>query len=246
MTAVQQQRGEQTEYDAGWDGRRFGHHDGRDLARMTLAHVPLPEFTAHSVGRFRYQCRLLDLVCEIPGDVVECGVGKGRSLLLWAHGLQEGPARRLWAFDSFAGFPEPGPEDDSPRRARKGEWAKATVSSIQQLLLAAGLHTEWVRANVTLVPGYFEDSLHKYTGDRIALLHIDADLYKSYQDVFEQLGPRVAPGGIIAVDEYMNTWEHFPFPGARKAIDEFIARTGAVLHRDEQFGKYYLRLPAES
>jgi O-methyltransferase len=232
-------------YNGGWDRRRFGHLDGRDLARMTLSHVPLPEFTAHSVNRFRYQCRLLDQVAAVPGDVVECGVGKGRSLLLWAHALQEGPRRRLWGFDSFAGFPEPGPEDESPRRARKGEWAKATVASVQQMLLASGLSTEWTRANVTLVAGYFEDSLHKYTGDRIALLHVDADLYKSYQDVFAQLGPKLAAGGIVAVDEYMNTWEHYPFPGARKAVDEFIGKTGAVLERDEHFGKYYLRVPAE-
>jgi hypothetical protein len=244
VTDQDQDRAADAAYNGGWDRRRFGHQDGRDLARMTLSHVPLPEFTAHTVNRFRYQSRLLDQLARISGDVVECGVGKGQSLLLWAHALQGGPRRRLWGFDSFMGFPEPGPEDASPRRARKGDWAKASIASIQQMLLAAGLDTEWVRANLTLVQGYFEDSLDKYTGDRIALLYIDADLYKSYQDVFSQLGPKVAAGGIIAVDEYMNTWEHYPFPGAKQAIDEYVDKTGAVLERDPEFGKYYLRVPA--
>jgi hypothetical protein len=224
--------------------RELGHHDGRDLARNALKHISLPEFTEHNVNRFLYQSRLVSLVADVPGDVVECGVGKGRSLLLWAHALyRERRDRDLWAFDSFEGFPEPTPEDDSPRRSRKGEWAVCTLPEIQDRLLASGLPAEWLRARVTIVRGYFDESLHKHTGESIALLYIDADLYSSYISVFEQLADKVASGGVIAFDEYMGTWEHYPFPGAKQAIDEYLARTGWELRRDREFGKYYVVKP---
>ena len=57
---------------------------------------------------------------------------------------------------------------------------------------------------------------------------------------------KVVPGGIIAFDEYMGTWEHESFPGARQAIDEFLTGRGLnpeTIERDQGFGKYYFVKP---
>ncbi len=157
----------------------------------------------------------------------------------------EGRQRHIWGFDSFEGFPEPTQEDASPRQAQKGEWDVASMQKIHEMLVSAGLSYHWICSTITLVKGFFEESLPKYMGKQIALLHIDADLYQSYKTALETLYDKVAKGGVIALDEYMGTFDHYNFPGAKKAVDEFLAGRGIKVDivRDEASGKYYFVKP---
>jgi len=41
----------------------------------------------------------------------------------------------------------------------------------------------------------------------------------------------------------MGTWEHYNFPGAKKAIDEYFSDLGVGILRDPAFGKYYVVKP---
>lgn len=208
------------------------------------ASLPLPILSATTAGRFLYYRRLFAIAADCEGDVVECGVGKGQTLLMWAAlAYDEAKHRQVWGFDSFEGFPLPTVEDTSPRNWRQGEWAVSTPNSIRELFVKAGYPTEWFRAHVTLVKGFFGESLTKYTGERIALLHLDVDLYESYRDCLMQLYDKVAPGGVIAFDEYMGTFEYINAPGGRQAIDEFLSARGVSVQRDPVFGKYYARKP---
>ncbi len=176
------------------------------------------------------------LVADIPGTIVECGVGKGRTFLFFTHlASRESRGRTVWGFDSFGGFPEPAPEDDSARKPRKGEWSGTSPDDILRILHIAGVSPDFIRTNVKLVPGFFDKSLAGYDRSPIALLHIDADLYQSYRDVFRVLEPLVVPGGVILFDEYNeDRW-----PGASKAVDEYLAQTGKTL-RTTSSGKYYV------
>lgn len=203
-----------------------------------------PLTNLHHMRRFLYQTRLLDQIRVVAGDLVECGVGHGFSLLFWAIvTFYEGPpSRHLWGFDSFEGFPEPTPEDAGPRHPQKGEFA-VSLEDVEKLLLFAGLPQAWLDARVTLVKGYFEDTLPKYSGGQIALLHADADLYASYKTILTELYPQVVPGGLVVFDEYMGTWDHERWPGAKKAIDEYFAGQDVSIRCDEAYGKYYLVKP---
>ncbi|MBW3589266.1 MAG: TylF/MycF family methyltransferase [Actinobacteria bacterium] len=220
----------------------------RDVANEQSPVAPqlaLPPLDLTNASRLLYHKRLFDLITNVEGDIVECGVGIGTTLLMWASLiLDEGGSRRLWGFDSFQGFPEPAPEDESPRQWKKGEWAYATAKDIQDLLIAARCSAEWVRAKVTLVPGYLEETLPGYTGDRIALLHLDVDLYESYAVCLKTLYQSVMPRGIICFDEYRGTFEALSAPGASQAIDEFLRDQGLSIQRDPSFGKYYVVKPA--
>ena len=196
------------------------------------------------VGRFLYIKRLFDEVSELEGDIVECGVGRGNTFHFWAILCHDSTKlRRLWGFDSFEGIPEPTLEDVSPRNLKKGEIGRGTLKGVLAMLVHSGLSPGWVRSRVTLVRGFFDESLSKYTGEQIALLHIDVDLYESYKIVLEMLYDKVVPGGIIMFDEYMGTIEHEHFPGAKKAVDEFFADLDVRIERDVAFGKYYLVKP---
>ena len=65
---------------------------------------------------------------NVDGDIVECGVGRGRSLItlasLYKYELFKNKKykRNIYALDSFNGFPEPSIHDKSFRNPKKGEW----------------------------------------------------------------------------------------------------------------------------
>lgn len=206
--------------------------------------LPSSELNVANLARFLYFRRRFEEVKNLNGDIVECGVGQGESLFMFAFLIrEEGKSRKLWGFDSFEGFPEPTPEDTSPRRPKKGDWNETSVYAVREQLLHNGLDTEFVRAQVTLVKGYFDTTVTKYSGGKIALLHLDVDLYASYQTTLNALYPKVMSGGAILFDEYMGTTEHLHFPGARQAIDEYLGDTCTAIQRDMLTGKYYLKKP---
>jgi len=199
-------------------------------------------------GHFRtafYLSKLLSQIKEIEGDIVECGVGKGGSLrILSTYTYFEGPENRdCWGFDSFEGFPEPSTEDfrpDKPNQAKRGEICVPMASCLGKLQDA--LPNDWIERRVKLVKGFFEDTLHQFSGKRIAFLHVDADLYGSYKSVLRELYPKVAHGGIVAFDDY-NLQDKHPWPGANKAVDEFVEANGLKLNHDGAYDKYFIKKP---
>ena len=183
------------------------------------------------------------MVADVDGTIVECGVARGESLLmLTLLANAEGKGREVWAFDSFEGFPEPSVHDVSPRRVQKGERA-VDVESVCKLLRDGGVPQAFMTTKVTLVKGFFEETLADYRGGRIALLHLDVDLYESYRCALRQLQPEVAPGGVTAFDEYLGTFDRINWPGARKAIDEYFGKDISRITKDTSSGKYYLVKP---
>lgn len=200
--------------------------------------LPVPMMALKNSKRLLYQQRLFNKISNIEGDVVECGVGWGVSFLLWATlCLDEAEGRSLYGFDSFEGFPVPTEEDHSPRMPRKGQWSVATPESTLRLLHEVGFKQAWLNDHVSLIKGYFHNTLHLYQGKSIALLHIDVDLYDSYKVVLEALYDKVAPGGVIAFDEYLESEKKWP--GACKAIDEFFQDKPFTPIHDIKFNKYY-------
>ena len=93
-----------------------------------------------------------------------------------------------------------------------------------------------IHDRVRLIKGFFDKTLPQYEG-RIALLHLDGDLYESYKVSLETLYEKVAPGGIIMFDEYLDQ----RWPGATKAIDEFFSgKPEKVVPHDKCTWKYHV------
>ncbi len=165
---------------------------------------------------------LVEQIADVSGDVVECGVADGVSLatlasLLKAHGQD----RHVWGFDSWAGLPSPSGADlGDGSVAASGLFSHSSTGKVRDELLAYGLTGDEIARTVTLVPGFFSETLPHHRKGRIALLHVDVDLYQSYLDCLTNLWEQVEVGGIVAFDEYgdSDAW-----PGARRAIDEFFA-----------------------
>src|SRR3989344_1004488 len=190
------------------------HKSGFDVVRY-----PTIPFDVRRMKLLLYLNFLFGKLQNVPGDIVECGVGKGRSFLFLSFlAYSEGKSRTLWGFDSFAGFPEPSKNDSSDRNPKKGEWSGTHPDDIVAILKHAGIPEQFIQGNTKLIPGYFENTIQEYNGKKIALLHIDADLYDSYVVVLKKLFPFVSKGGIVLFDEYNEA----RWPGAKQAVDEFL------------------------
>src|SRR5262245_10322971 len=71
-------------------------------------------------ARPRPYLQLLQRAAELDGDVIECGVYQGKTLLRMATWLKDGGIRKtIHGLDSFDGFPSGSitPADLSPRRS---------------------------------------------------------------------------------------------------------------------------------
>ena len=102
---------------------------------------------------------------NLPGDIVECGVGYSRTFQVLACLLrkEENPSRTLYGFDSFEGFPEPHLEDKSSRNPKKGEWRVLTPEQLHRILVQLRLGEEFVDSRIRIVRGFFEDTLPEQT-----------------------------------------------------------------------------------
>jgi O-methyltransferase len=212
---------------------------GDELARAGSVGVRIDE---EWVERFLWFERLLEQVEGVEGDVVECGVAGGSSLAMLASLVRRrGGGRHLFGLDNWRGLPEPQPMDSGPGSvAERGMFSWASPELVRRELRAHGFRADEFDLVVTLIPGPFGDTLPRLQTSP-ALVHVDADLYESYRLALVCLWPRLTVGGIVAFDEYE---EHERWPGARRAVDEFLAGLAAgsaELARDDRIGKWYAR-----
>lgn len=143
--------------------------------------------------------------------------------------------RHIFGFDSFEGFPEPQAEDNPERHGIKAGRYKTNESSVITHLLESGISQEFINSKLSLIKGYFNETIKEYNGG-IALLHLDSDLYQSYKDCLEHFYPLVVKGGIIAFDEYQSG---DIYPGCKKAVDEYFNGKEKIL-KSEIIDRYYI------
>lgn len=192
-----------------------------------------PERLLSVIETVRYVVR-----AGIPGAFAECGVWRGGSMMVVARTLLEMGVddRDLYLFDTFTGMTAPGAEDVSrsgvaaagkfQRRATgadSSDWCLAGVDDVAANMRRTGYPAE----RVHLVAGKVEDTVPAQAPAGLAILRLDTDWYASTRHEMEHLYPRLAPGGVLIIDDY-GDWL-----GAKQAVDEYLAREGLcpLLHR---------------
>jgi hypothetical protein len=186
--------------------------------------------TPGRVGKLLAHFELYQRAKSVPGAFVECGVFKGPSFARFAmfrHLFENEESRPLIGFDTFGSFPETRFEADKAPRSRFIESAGDDSISTEQL--RGVLEHKGCEKNVTLVAGDVCDTVPAFVAQhpelRIALLHVDVDLYEPTQVVMQVLAPLVVPGGVIVLDDYGI------FPGATQAVEEFLVNRPERLER---------------
>ena len=123
----------------------------------------------------------------VGGLNMEFGVYKGDSINTLA---KLAPERKFLGFDSFEGLPE--------------MW---TIESKRGAFDVGGRLPK-VRKNVSLIKGFYSDTLPKFTLEdhtaAVAFINVDCDLYSATKEIFEYLGDRFRPGTVIVFDEFYN------------------------------------------
>jgi O-methyltransferase len=167
---------------------------------------------------------------SIPGAIVECGVWKGGSMMASALTLSAANVsdRDLYLFDTYDGMTAPGPEDvdlqgvsaegyykSHKRQSGGSDWCAASVEEVKTNIAS----TNYPAAKIHFVKGKVEETIPGGAPAQIALLRLDTDWYESTKHTLEHLYPRLAPGGVLMIDDYGH-WK-----GSRQATDEYFSKT---------------------
>ncbi len=152
----------------------------------------------------------------MEGAMAECGCYTGASAYFMADTAPDTP---LYLFDSFAGLSPPGPEDE----ADSFSWEAGDMLSPESTLRR---NLSGYR-NVHILKGWIPDRFPEVAERTFRLVHIDVDLYEPTLECLRFFYPRLAPGGVILLDDYGFT----TCPGAYRATNEFMAgKPEYVLH----------------
>jgi hypothetical protein len=191
--------------------------------------------------RFLALYEIFRQVLPVKGSVIECGVFRGFGLMSWAKLSAilepENLTRRIYGFDTFAGFPAVG-ERDSSRNPdsdnRVGDLAADSYGELVDLISAFDKDrylghipkVELVRGDMLeTIPEFLRTHPHLL----ISLLFIDCDMYEPTLAALRSFVPRMPKGAVVAFDELDNP----KWPGETQAMLEFAAGRPLRLRRLE-------------
>jgi hypothetical protein len=163
---------------------------------------------------------------RISGDLVECGVWKGGSVMAIAKTLMRcgETHRRLWLYDTFEGMSRPIAADGPRAQAVfDSDYLRVSLEDVRKAVSSVGYEPK----NFVFVKGRIEDTVPMSMPTTIALLRLDTDWYESTRHELVHLFPLLVHGGVLIIDDY-GTWE-----GARQATDDYFStqRVPLLLNR---------------
>jgi len=172
----------------------------------------------------------------IPGDIAECGVWRGGSMMTVALTLLSlgDRSRSLYLYDTYEGMSPPAPVDKNINgvpaidqlehdRPGTGVWCYAGLDDVR-----ANIHsTGYPKEKIHLIRGKVEDTLPGTLPAGLAILRLDTDWYESTKHELTHLYPLLHENGILILDDYGH-WQ-----GAKKAVDEYFAENAihVYMHR---------------
>ena len=213
--------------------RRPSEQTGLDMDIFKIENTFYLQAHPNRLSKFLAHAKLYEMSLGLPGHFAELGVFRGASFMRFrklARLFHPDHARKFIGFDVFGKFPavDFAPDDRILSEQRK-EYGDVGISRDQLMELLQAQH---LADNVELVAGDIRETLPAYLDARqemsFAFVNIDVDLYEATKVALELMYPRVVSGGVIAVDDYEG------FPGAKKAIDEFLEQHG----RGERIRKF--------
>ncbi len=166
--------------------------------------------------------KTLELVARelesVPGCAAELGVYKGG----FARCIQlVMPRRKLYLFDTFAGFSA----EELERERKQGRAGEGFAQAHQNTGVAAVLSRMPRPENVEIRQGLFPDSLRGLE-ERFAFVSLDADLEDSTYAGLKYFVPRMNRGGCLFLHDYGDV----RLLGVREALRRYQQDTGVVLH----------------
>lgn len=174
---------------------------------------------------------------KIKGDIVECGVWKGHSAYILASMIEKYDTnKKFHIFDSFeGGLSEKTLNDANELRKLsendiklESELFSSTKNEVTKTLKKFNF--------IEYYEGWIPDKFYMVEDKKFSFIHIDVDLYEPTRDSLNFFYKRLEKGGAIAIDDYGLT----QFPGAKKAVDEFLINTNYSFFYKVPFGSCFI------
>ncbi|MCV0411926.1 TylF/MycF/NovP-related O-methyltransferase [Nitrosarchaeum sp.] len=170
---------------------------------------------------------LFKKIKNLNGDIIECGVFKGSSLLRFAAFREIFQMKnKIIGFDAFGKFPKTKFKED--QTLRKKFITDAGNEGISKEQLMKVLQRKKI-SNVKLVKGDVTETIPKFLKLnpklRISMLNLDTDSYEPAVAILENLFPKIVKGGILILDDY-KIW-----PGETKAVDDYFKNKRIKIQR---------------
>ena len=168
---------------------------------------------------------------NIEGDFVECGVFKGGGIILMSSIVSKFKIKKkIWAYDTYAGMSKPDENDidysneDAMMHWKAfknndfNSWCYASLNEVKNNVNSASKILDFNLENIIYVKGEVEKTLKDKNNipEKISILRLDTDFYKSTKIELEILYPKLSIGGYLIIDDF-GYWK-----GSKKACLEYF------------------------
>lgn len=208
-----------------YEGLKRSRNEWTDNFYKQLRHYSLQELVYHVTQQ------------RLNGDFVECGVWKGHSAYIISSILSANDFKGdFHIFDSFEGGLSGKVEKDKNLR---DELTEKQVQEESNLLASTENEVSACLSKfqfVHLYKGWIPSRFNDVEDRQFAFVHIDVDLYDPILDSLNFFFPKLVKGGVIVFDDYGIT----QFPGAKKAVDEFLKKNTCQFFYEVPMGSSFL------
>jgi O-methyltransferase len=166
-----------------------------------------------------FQSCLVDIIKNnVPGDLFEAGCWRGGGVIFMLGALRAlgDTSRRVWAADSFSGYPAPTAQSHEVDHHlyRRSDYFSVTREQFEANVRRYGLFGP----RLQILQGWFGESIPAAPIENLSLIRIDVDGYEGVRDTLKLLYPRLSHSGYVLIDDIRQ-------PGAKRAVDEFVAES---------------------
>ena len=186
------------------------------------------------ISKFIYHFEIYKKILDLPGHVLEFGVFKGASFskfLSFRKILENENSRKIIGFDDFGKFTTKGKKEDKifAKKFIKDVGFGIKKNELENILINnKHCNFELIEGDVVkTLPVFLKKNKHM----KIALLHLDLDIFRPTLFVLNKLFNKVVKGGIVLLDDYAE------ISGATEAVDKFLYKKNYKIEKL----KYYKR-----
>ncbi len=207
-------------------------------------------FTMTSVEKMYAMYKATEYIIKnkIAGDIVECGVWKGGSMMTSGLTLlrRNETNRSLYLYDTYKGMAKPTVKDfkifdktsavkiwKKKKEDNYIKWCYASLEEVKKNLYSTG----YPKKNIRFIKGEVQDSIPNIIPEKISLLRLDTDLYESTYHELTYLYPKLMKNGILIIDDY-GFWK-----GQKEAVDQYFQENdiNIFLNRIDEEGRIAIK-----
>jgi hypothetical protein len=172
---------------------------------------------------------------RVAGDFLEAGVWRGGAAMMM-RGVLKAYAdgeRRVIAADTYSGLPADTDASDAAAKLLDAAPFAVSLDEVKAGFARYGL----LDKQIVFLAGEFAATLKAAPTERLAILRLDGDTYRSACDTLAALYDKLSPGGSLILDDY------FLFEDYQRAIDQFRAERDIVdpVVRIDLYGGYWVK-----